>query len=223
MLALDTAQPVYIRVHVRHLIPETLDHYNLLWERDSYDENYLIIKEYISHELQRELFQHTKRILTQRENRVRAAPTILPLSKPETKRQNAMKPVLPLTETTPAPSNYPRTQREPNAQDIAQWTPEDLLDDAKIPDVLWMLLWVMDERKVYKLELPAYSIAEETITVGDLRSLVAEKMRSVGVIKGSAVPDFKMSYKREQLLRDDLPIRKYGCKQNSEISIELVD
>lgn len=70
MMALEAARPTYIRVQVRHLLPETLEYYHLPWEWDPHDEKYLLIKEYISHELQQELFQHTKRILKHRETRL---------------------------------------------------------------------------------------------------------------------------------------------------------
>lgn len=69
-LALEMSRPTYIRVQVRHLLPETLEYYHLPWDYDPHDERYLLIKQYISHEFQRELFAHTKRILQQRESRL---------------------------------------------------------------------------------------------------------------------------------------------------------
>lgn len=66
-LALEAARPTYIRVQVRYLYPETLDTYQLPWEYDPSDSSYLFIKEYISHELQQELFDHTKKIKIRRE------------------------------------------------------------------------------------------------------------------------------------------------------------
>lgn len=66
-LAIEGARPTYIRVQVRHLYPETLNEYELPWEYDPSDDRYILIKEYISHELQQELFEHTKRIKVRRE------------------------------------------------------------------------------------------------------------------------------------------------------------
>jgi hypothetical protein len=50
------------QVHRKHLLPETLDTYRLPWSWDDVDGNYLIIKTWISEDLQEELFQHTRRI-----------------------------------------------------------------------------------------------------------------------------------------------------------------
>jgi len=66
-LAIDMARPTYIRVKIEHLYPETLDHYNLPWDYDQTDDRYLFIKDYVSHELQQELFDHTRRLKTRRE------------------------------------------------------------------------------------------------------------------------------------------------------------
>lgn len=48
-------------------MPETLDTYELPWEYDRIDERYILIKDYISHELQQELFEHTSKIRRRRE------------------------------------------------------------------------------------------------------------------------------------------------------------
>ncbi|KAK5074582.1 hypothetical protein LTR70_010271 [Exophiala xenobiotica] len=61
-LAIDMSRPTYIRVKIEHLLPETLDTYNLPWDYDATDERYILIKEYISHELQQELFEHTRKL-----------------------------------------------------------------------------------------------------------------------------------------------------------------
>lgn len=66
IVASEAARPTYIRVQVRHVLPETLEYYHLPWEYDQTDDRYILIKEYISHELQQEVFQHTKQILRQR-------------------------------------------------------------------------------------------------------------------------------------------------------------
>lgn len=54
--------PTYIRINLKHILPETLNHYNLPWEYDPDQRDYLLIKQYISHELQDELFAHTRRL-----------------------------------------------------------------------------------------------------------------------------------------------------------------
>lgn len=66
-LAVDISRPTYIRVKIEHLYPETLDRYNLPWDYDPTDKKYVLIKEYISHELQQELFEHTRLIKLKRE------------------------------------------------------------------------------------------------------------------------------------------------------------
>lgn len=49
------------------MYPETLDYNDLHWEYDTTDGRYLFINEYISHELQQELFDHTQRLKARRE------------------------------------------------------------------------------------------------------------------------------------------------------------
>lgn len=56
----DLSRPTYIKVNRKYLSPETLDRYQLPWEWDSKDSTYIIIKRYISHDFQEELFEHTK-------------------------------------------------------------------------------------------------------------------------------------------------------------------
>lgn len=76
--AIDVSRPTYIKVRRKYLHPDTLDAYHLPWEWDSVslpillpfkpvkltdlqrDDDYIIIKKYISHELQEELFEHTR-------------------------------------------------------------------------------------------------------------------------------------------------------------------
>ncbi|KIW13865.1 hypothetical protein PV08_06645 [Exophiala spinifera] len=53
-------RPTYIRVNKKHLLPETLDAYNLPWEWFDEDREYLVIKKYIDDDLLEELFQHTR-------------------------------------------------------------------------------------------------------------------------------------------------------------------
>jgi hypothetical protein len=51
----------------KYLLPDTLNAYNLPWDWDELDGNYIIIKTYISKELQEELFAHTRRLREPRE------------------------------------------------------------------------------------------------------------------------------------------------------------
>ena len=77
--AIDNARPTFIRVHTKYLHPTTLDHYFLPWEYDrvsssrasvkyqkltrkQQDPDYIIIKQYITHEQQEQLFEHTKNL-----------------------------------------------------------------------------------------------------------------------------------------------------------------
>lgn len=77
--AIDMARPTFIRVHTKYLSSATLEHFNLPWEYDrvstgkspaghraltneQQDPDFIIIKRYISHELQEDLFDHTKNL-----------------------------------------------------------------------------------------------------------------------------------------------------------------
>lgn len=61
-LAIDLHRPTFIKVNRKYLHPDTLDHYGLPWEWDARDEEFIIIKKYIDHSLQDELFEHTRRL-----------------------------------------------------------------------------------------------------------------------------------------------------------------
>ncbi|KAJ5606137.1 hypothetical protein N7510_008918 [Penicillium lagena] len=52
----------WIRVHRKHLMPETLMAYQLPWEWDVHDHNYIVIKKWVDEDFQDKLFSHTKRI-----------------------------------------------------------------------------------------------------------------------------------------------------------------
>ncbi|KAJ5815019.1 hypothetical protein N7474_006796 [Penicillium riverlandense] len=52
----------WIRVHRKHLMPETLMAYQLPWEWDVRDQNYIVIKKWVDEDFQDKLFSHTKRI-----------------------------------------------------------------------------------------------------------------------------------------------------------------
>ncbi|ETI20887.1 hypothetical protein G647_07230 [Cladophialophora carrionii CBS 160.54] len=61
-LAIDLHRPTFIKVNRKYLHPDTLDHYGLPWEWDARDDEFIIIKRYIDHSLQDELFEHTRRL-----------------------------------------------------------------------------------------------------------------------------------------------------------------
>lgn len=58
----EWSRPTYIKVHRKHLDPETLNIYELPWEVDKSDPNFLIIKQYINEKDQEILFAHTSRL-----------------------------------------------------------------------------------------------------------------------------------------------------------------
>ncbi|PYH98957.1 hypothetical protein BO71DRAFT_425580 [Aspergillus ellipticus CBS 707.79] len=58
----------WIKVHRKHLLPDTLIAYRLPWEWDEMDSNHLIIKQWISEDFQEELFAHTQRLTSNRLN-----------------------------------------------------------------------------------------------------------------------------------------------------------
>jgi len=57
----DLSRPTFIKVQRKYLSPTTLDLYELPWEFDD-DGTYIIIKKWISHDLQEELFAHTRKL-----------------------------------------------------------------------------------------------------------------------------------------------------------------
>ncbi|KAJ5509451.1 hypothetical protein N7527_011594 [Penicillium freii] len=79
----------WIRCHRKHLLPDTLIAYNLPWDWDEDDTNYIIIKEWINEEVQEQLFNHTRRI---REGMI-IAQTSSPTLEPPTVKKDRMNPV----------------------------------------------------------------------------------------------------------------------------------
>ncbi|KAJ5168298.1 uncharacterized protein N7482_003892 [Penicillium canariense] len=57
-----TEKTTWIKVHRKHLLPETLLAYNLPWDWDERDTNYIIIKRWVTEDFQEELFAHTRRL-----------------------------------------------------------------------------------------------------------------------------------------------------------------
>ncbi|KAJ5517629.1 hypothetical protein N7453_000051 [Penicillium expansum] len=58
----EETNPTWIRVHHKHLLPETLIAYNLPWDWDEHNHNYIVIKKLITEDFQEDLFSHTRRI-----------------------------------------------------------------------------------------------------------------------------------------------------------------
>ncbi|KAJ9484871.1 hypothetical protein VN97_g8496 [Penicillium thymicola] len=52
----------WIKVHRKHLLPDSLMAYSLPWDWDEHDPNYIIIKQWIDDDFQEMLFAHTRRI-----------------------------------------------------------------------------------------------------------------------------------------------------------------
>lgn len=66
-------------------------------------------------------------------------------------------------------------------------------------------------------DFPPFSIAEEKVLVRHVRELVALRLGYEGH-EGR----IKLVYKDKELKHNDTPLRKYGCKQNSEIAVILL-
>ena len=60
-------RPTYIRVRRKHLDPETLDRYQLPWEWDEEDDDYIIIKKWVNERDQEILFEHTRNLREQKQ------------------------------------------------------------------------------------------------------------------------------------------------------------
>lgn len=60
--ATGDSRPTWIRCRLKYLSPVTLDHYRLPWKYDPEDNQFIIIKEFVPHDLQRELFEHTRQL-----------------------------------------------------------------------------------------------------------------------------------------------------------------
>ncbi|KAL8682211.1 MAG: hypothetical protein Q9186_001749 [Xanthomendoza sp. 1 TL-2023] len=66
MNVVNLNRPTYIKVHRKHLSPDTLDAYELPWEWDDRDSNYIVIKRWINENDQDKLFEHTRKLREQR-------------------------------------------------------------------------------------------------------------------------------------------------------------
>ncbi|PGH02195.1 hypothetical protein GX51_04769 [Blastomyces parvus] len=54
------AKPTFIKVSSQHISPDTLDAYNIPWEWDDRDREFILIKRWVTDDEQEELFEHTK-------------------------------------------------------------------------------------------------------------------------------------------------------------------
>ncbi|KAL8672900.1 MAG: hypothetical protein Q9168_002654 [Polycauliona sp. 1 TL-2023] len=70
MNVVNLSKPTYLKVHRKHLSPDTLDAYGLPWEWDDRDANYIVIKRWISENDQDKLFEHTRKLREQREQKM---------------------------------------------------------------------------------------------------------------------------------------------------------
>ncbi|MCJ1468738.1 hypothetical protein MMC07_007368 [Pseudocyphellaria aurata] len=71
---MDLSRPTYIKVHRKHLSPDTLDAYELPWDIDERDGNYIIIKRWIPEHEQDILFEHTRKLRESRPLRLTDTP-----------------------------------------------------------------------------------------------------------------------------------------------------
>lgn len=85
-----------------------------------------------------------------------------------------------------------------------------VFDDDDAPDVVH----VSFRGDSWPIHFPPYSIAEEKVTVKHVRDRVAERLNLRG-----QTGRVRLIYKDRDMRRNDAPLRKYGCKQNSEISV----
>lgn len=87
-----------------------------------------------------------------------------------------------------------------------------VFEDDDAPDVIHLRF----RGDSFKFEFPPFSIAEEKVQVHHVRDRVAQRLGLDGQ-EGR----IKLLYKDRDLRRNDEPLRKYGCKQNSEITVIL--
>jgi len=93
-------------------------------------------------------------------------------------------------------------------RDVHQAPP--VFEDDDSPDVVHIKYL----GETWKFDYPPFSIAEEKVRVHHVRDRVARKLGLDGQ-EGR----IKLLYKERDMKRNDAPLRKYGCKQNSEINV----
>lgn len=98
----DLNKPTYIKVHRKYLSPDTLDAYDLPWEWDDRDSNYIVIKRWINEKDQDKLFAHTSRLREQR---------LLPSSSPVELKKDSKGKLMLVRDKSPARQRSRSTSR----------------------------------------------------------------------------------------------------------------
>ncbi|KAI1109079.1 BAG domain-containing protein [Nemania sp. NC0429] len=102
----------------------------------------------------------------------------------------------------PEPTYDPHSRRAPRTAAAAE---ED--------DVIL----IKHEAVIHPVKFPAYSIGDGRLTVGDVR----DRTRLVMDLSSRQASRIKMFYKGRNLKEQDIPIRDYGVKNNSELLVVL--
>ncbi|KZF26297.1 hypothetical protein L228DRAFT_242750 [Xylona heveae TC161] len=63
----DLSKQTWVKVHRAHLLVETLDYYQLPWEYDAFNPDYIVIKQWVPEHEQEVLFDHTRRLREEKE------------------------------------------------------------------------------------------------------------------------------------------------------------
>ncbi|KAL9600123.1 MAG: hypothetical protein Q9219_003379 [cf. Caloplaca sp. 3 TL-2023] len=98
----DLNRPTYIKVHRKYLSPDTLDAYDLPWEWDDRDSNYIVIKRWINQNDQDKLFDHTRKLREQR---------LLPSSSPVELKKDSKGKLMLVREKSPSRARSRSTSR----------------------------------------------------------------------------------------------------------------
>ncbi|KAL2059677.1 hypothetical protein ABVK25_000970 [Lepraria finkii] len=61
-MIMDLRRPTFVKVHRKHISPDTLDEHDLPWEWDTRDLNYILIQQWIPVNDQAILFEHTRKL-----------------------------------------------------------------------------------------------------------------------------------------------------------------
>lgn len=101
----------------------------------------------------------------------------------------------------PEPAYDPHSRRAPRSLDNEE-------DD---------VILIKHEAVTYPVHFPAYSIGDGRLTVGDVR----DRTRLVMDLSSRQTSRIKLFYKGRGLKEQDIPIRDYGVKNNSELLVVL--
>lgn len=102
---------------------------------------------------------------------------------------------------SPEPAYDPHSRRAPRSAAVEE-------DD---------VILIKHEAVTYPVHFPAYSIGDGRLTVGDVR----ERTRVVMDLNNRQTSRIKLFYKGRGLKEQDIPIRDYGVKNNSELLVVL--